>query len=111
MLRLFLPPNLAAAAPRDAIAVRVELDLLPGDRPGQTPAGQQAGTVSTDDLMNGVDTTWARYPGGVEIGELTAAALAQFKTDDPAASVPALLALRTKLIAVPSDPLVTDKLD
>jgi len=70
-----------------------------------------AGLPATDDLMNGVDTTWARYPGGVEIGELTAAALAQFKTDDPAASVPALLALRTKLIAVPSDPLVTDKLD
>jgi hypothetical protein len=46
MLRLLLPPNLAAAAPRDAIAVRVELDFLPGDRPGQTPAGQQAGTVN-----------------------------------------------------------------
>ncbi len=27
MLRLLLPPNLAAAAPRDAIAVRVEIDL------------------------------------------------------------------------------------
>ncbi|MEO6006341.1 MAG: DEAD/DEAH box helicase [Opitutus sp.] len=27
MLRLFLPPNLAAAAPRDAIALKVELDL------------------------------------------------------------------------------------
>jgi superfamily II DNA or RNA helicase len=45
MLRLLLPPNLATAAPRDAIAVRVEMDFLPGDRPGQTPAGQQAGTV------------------------------------------------------------------
>src|SRR3954471_21348536 len=28
-LRLLLPPNLAAAAPRDAIAVRVEMDLPP----------------------------------------------------------------------------------
>ena len=27
MLRLLLPPNLAAAAPRDAIAVRVEMEL------------------------------------------------------------------------------------
>ena len=27
MLRLLLPPNLPSAAPRDAIAVRVELDL------------------------------------------------------------------------------------
>ncbi len=68
-----------------------------------------AGEPATADLMDGVDTTWARYPGGAEIGELTAAALAQFKPDDPAASVPALLALRTKLASLPSDPLVADK--
>jgi LmbE family N-acetylglucosaminyl deacetylase len=103
--------NRARTGPNEQSFMLLAGEPLPGDRPGQTPAGQQAGTVSTDDLMNGVDTTWARYPGGVEIGNLTAAALAQFKTDDPAASVPALLALRTKLIAVPSDPLVTDKLD
>ncbi len=68
-----------------------------------------AGEPATADLMDGVDTTWARYPGGAEIGELTAAALAQFKPDDPAAAVPALLALRTKLASLPSDPLVADK--
>lgn len=68
-----------------------------------------AGLPATADLMDGVDTTWARYSGGKEIGDLAAAALAQFKTDDPAASVPALLALRTKLTALPSDPLVADK--
>jgi len=34
MLRLFLPPNLASAAPRDAIAVKVELDLA------QAPAAE-----------------------------------------------------------------------
>ncbi len=34
MLRLLLPPNLAAAAPRDAIAVKVELD------PGAAPAAE-----------------------------------------------------------------------
>ena len=68
-----------------------------------------AGDPATADLMDGVDTTWARYPGGTEIGDLAAAALAQFKTDDPAASVPALLALRSKLAALPSDPLVADK--
>jgi LmbE family N-acetylglucosaminyl deacetylase len=102
--------NRARTGPNEQSFMLLAGEPLPGDRPGQTPAGQQAGTVSTDDLMNGVDTTWARYPGGVEIGNLTAAALAQFKTDDPAASVPALLALRTKLIALPSDPLVTDKL-
>ncbi|HEX2853139.1 MAG TPA: DEAD/DEAH box helicase [Opitutaceae bacterium] len=33
MLRLFLPPNLASTAPRDAIAVRVELELSSGPPP------------------------------------------------------------------------------
>ncbi len=33
VLRLLLPPNLESAIPRDAIAVRVELDLLPGGFP------------------------------------------------------------------------------
>jgi superfamily II DNA or RNA helicase len=45
MLRLLLPPNLEAALARDAVVLQVELELLPGDRPGQTPAGPQAGTV------------------------------------------------------------------
>jgi LmbE family N-acetylglucosaminyl deacetylase len=68
-----------------------------------------AGEPAATDLMDGVDTTWTRYPGGEEIGRLAADALAAFKPDDPAASVPALLALRTKLAALPTDPLVTDK--
>jgi superfamily II DNA or RNA helicase len=38
MLRLFLPPNLAAAAPRDAIAVRVELALSSAPPPELLPA-------------------------------------------------------------------------
>ena len=75
------------------------------------------GLPATSDLLDGIDTTWARYPGGAEVGELAAAALAQFKPDDPAASVPALLVLRAKLAALPggepgrttADPLVTDK--
>jgi len=68
-----------------------------------------AGDAPTVDLMDGIDTTWARYPGGAEIGELAAAALAQFKTDDPAASLPALLDLHRKLAALPVDPLIADK--
>jgi superfamily II DNA or RNA helicase len=36
MLRLLLPPNLAVAAPRDAIAVRLELDLAAPPRPELT---------------------------------------------------------------------------
>jgi len=37
MLRLFLPPNLATAAPRNAIAVRLELDLATPPPPGIVP--------------------------------------------------------------------------
>ena len=38
MLRLFLPPNLAAAAPRDAIALKVDLDLTVPPGPELLPA-------------------------------------------------------------------------
>src|SRR3954463_2165034 len=35
MLRFHLPPNLASAAPRDAIAVKVDLDLSSGPPPAE----------------------------------------------------------------------------
>jgi superfamily II DNA or RNA helicase len=38
MLRLLLPPNLAAAAPRDAIAIKVEIDLARPPAPEVIPA-------------------------------------------------------------------------
>jgi len=38
MLRLLLPPNLAASAPRDAIAVKVDLDLSRPPDAGLLPA-------------------------------------------------------------------------
>jgi LmbE family N-acetylglucosaminyl deacetylase len=68
-----------------------------------------AGSPAKDDIMDGIDLTWARLPGGAEIGKLAADALAAFKPDDPAASVPALLALRTRLAKLASDPVIDDK--
>ncbi len=68
-----------------------------------------AGEPAKVDIMDGLDLTWARVPGGAEIGKLAADALAQFKPDDPSASVPALLALRAPLAKLPSDPVVDDK--
>jgi LmbE family N-acetylglucosaminyl deacetylase len=68
-----------------------------------------AGDAATKDLMDEVDLTWSRVPGGGDIGRLADEALAQFKADDPAASVPALLAIRAKLAALPTDPLLADK--
>ncbi|MBC8039044.1 MAG: hypothetical protein H7Y06_00725, partial [Opitutaceae bacterium] len=38
MLRLLLPPNLAASAPRDAIAVKIELDPSATPSPALFPA-------------------------------------------------------------------------
>jgi LmbE family N-acetylglucosaminyl deacetylase len=67
------------------------------------------GEPATHDLLDGVDTTWNRVPGGAEVALLTEATLAGFDPDKPAASVPALLAIRRRLAALPPDPVVIDK--
>ncbi|HEY2881811.1 MAG TPA: hypothetical protein VGJ15_05245, partial [Pirellulales bacterium] len=58
------------------------------------------------DLFDGVDTTWNRVSGGSDIGQLTSDVIAKFNPVDPAASVPDLLAIRTKLAVLPSSRLV-----
>jgi LmbE family N-acetylglucosaminyl deacetylase len=67
------------------------------------------GETATTDLFDGVDTTWNRVPGGGEIARSIDAAIAKFNLHDAAASVPALLAIRSRLPALPADPLVSDK--
>jgi LmbE family N-acetylglucosaminyl deacetylase len=69
-----------------------------------------AGDAATNDLLDGVDTTWNRVPGGGgEIARSIDEAIAKFNVQDPAASVPALLAIRRRLAALPADPMVSDK--
>jgi LmbE family N-acetylglucosaminyl deacetylase len=70
--------------------------LLDGEAPG-------------NDIMDGVDTTWARIPGGAALIPLIDDVIAKFRNDDPAASVPALLAIRTQLGTLPAEPLVQEK--
>ena len=86
------------------------------DLPGRFPPGGLtesfvllAGEPASRDLLDGVDTTWNRLPDGAEIGRLAAAAIEQFKPEDPAASVPALLAIRSRLATLPADPVIGDK--
>ena len=67
------------------------------------------GEPATKDIMDGVDTTWGRVPGGAEIGRLTDEAIARFDPQNPAASVPALLTLRSRLAALPTDSVISDK--
>jgi LmbE family N-acetylglucosaminyl deacetylase len=67
------------------------------------------GEPATQDLLDGVDTTWNRLPGGAAIARFTEEAIERFKPEDPAASVPALLTIRSQLSVFPADPVVTDK--
>jgi len=67
------------------------------------------GEPAAQDIMDGVDTTWGRVPGGAEIGRLAGQAIEQFNPADPAASVPALLALRSRLAALGPDRVVDEK--
>jgi LmbE family N-acetylglucosaminyl deacetylase len=81
---------------------------------GGGPSGTQsfsliAGDPAKDDIVDGLDLTFARFPGGAEIAKLADDAIAQFRTEDPSASVPALLAIRAKLAALTSDPVISDK--
>lgn len=67
------------------------------------------GDPAVDDLFDGIDTTWARVPGGAAVGAMTEKAVADFNKGDPAATVPTLLKIRAKLADLPADPVVLDK--
>jgi len=67
------------------------------------------GEPAAKDILDGVDPTWGRYPGGAEIGQLVDDVIAKFNQQDPSASVPALLAIRSKVAALAKDPVVDEK--
>ncbi len=68
-----------------------------------------AGDAPATDLMEGIDVTWNRVPGGAEIGQLITKAVSQFRANDPSLMAPTLLTIRTKLASLPTDPLIEDK--
>jgi LmbE family N-acetylglucosaminyl deacetylase len=69
-----------------------------------------AGEPATKDIFDGIDTTWARIPGGADIGKAADEIISKFDDKNPAASIPALLKLHAQLAALKSsDPLVTEK--
>jgi len=87
-----------------------DVDGGPGaGRPGTESFLLLGGEPATHDILDGVDTTWTRVPGGAEIGRLTEEAIARFKPEDPVPSVPALLAIRSRVSVLPSDSVVSDK--
>jgi LmbE family N-acetylglucosaminyl deacetylase len=68
-----------------------------------------AGQPATNDIFDGVDTTWSRVPGGAEIGTLAGDVIAHFDAAHPEASVPALLKTHHILAGLPTDPVLDDK--
>ena len=67
------------------------------------------GEPATNDIMDGIDTTWSRVPGGAEIGKQADDIIAHFDADNPSASVDALLKMRGNLAKLESSPLVERK--
>ncbi len=55
------------------------------------------GQPASHDLFDGIDLTWGRWRGLVEVGPMVADVIARFNPLAPAASVPALLAIRARL--------------
>lgn len=51
----------------------------------------RGGAPATTDLFEGIDTTWARYPGGEQLSVLLKKAADNFDQDEPQKSVPALV--------------------
>ncbi len=81
-----------------------------GSGPNEQTFTVLGGDLPEKDIMDGIDLTWARFPnGGAEISQLTENLIAAFNANDPAASVPALLTVRTKLATLSGDPVVNDK--
>jgi LmbE family N-acetylglucosaminyl deacetylase len=81
-----------------------------GDGPRTESFQTLDGEPATNDILDGVDTTWSRVPGGADIGKLADEVIAKFNPGNPSASVPALLELRSQLAALPTtDPLVIEK--
>lgn len=80
---------------------------------GLTPRSESfqplGGEPASKDLFDGIDPSWARFEGGVEIAKDIVEAIAHFNAEDPGASVPALLKMRSRVGSIASDPVVKEK--
>jgi LmbE family N-acetylglucosaminyl deacetylase len=65
------------------------LDFIKGDKP------------ATQDIFEGINTTWTRVAGGEPIGKLLAQIEKEYRSDDPSASVPDLLTAMKMIQSLP----------
>jgi LmbE family N-acetylglucosaminyl deacetylase len=68
-----------------------------------------AGDPPEKDLLDGIDTTWNRVPGGAAVGAVLAEAVRAFRPDRPSDVVPLLLEAYERLHRLPSDEWVDVK--
>jgi len=80
-----------------------------GDGPRWESFELLGGEPATKDILDGVDTTWKRFPDGAEIGQMAADVIAKFDPENPAASVPDLLKLKARLARLHLDPVLKEK--
>jgi LmbE family N-acetylglucosaminyl deacetylase len=83
---------------------------------GGGPAGPRyesftllAGDPASTDIMDNIDTTFARYKNGSQLASLTDTAIKNFNPENPAASLPALLEIRKQLRNNLQDPTLYPK--
>jgi hypothetical protein len=69
-----------------------------------------AGEPMTADIMESVDTSWKRIPGGEAVGQMIGNILNSYDIKSPAAVLPQLLDLREKMAGLGDDPLVKLKM-
>ena len=69
------------------------------------------GDRATQDLFEGINTTWSRLNGGEKVGKLIQKAIQQYKAQNPAASVPALLEVKTAISQMPPNAYKENKLN
>jgi LmbE family N-acetylglucosaminyl deacetylase len=67
-----------------------------------------AGEPASKDIMDGVDTTWARV-SLPEIGVLADKLIANFNSHDLSANVPAILEIKKQLATASGDPIIDEK--
>ncbi|HLP78090.1 MAG TPA: PIG-L family deacetylase [Candidatus Paceibacterota bacterium] len=67
------------------------------------------GESTTNDIMDGIDTTWSRVPGGAAIGKQADEIIAKFDTNNRSASVEELLKAKREIAALAIDRLLTEK--
>jgi LmbE family N-acetylglucosaminyl deacetylase len=69
----------------------------------------RGGEPAQKDLFEGVELGWGRVAGGERVAAALKRAAADYRPEDPAAAVPALLEAHAAMAALPDDPLVVHK--